>query len=70
MLGANTTAVQMAAPVWKLLDQPLYLLTFCVVFTTKTRSNALTQERVSTVERGSLLVACVASKLHGVDHLM
>ena len=24
MLGANTTAVQMAAPVWKLLDQPSY----------------------------------------------
>ena len=25
MLGANTTAVQMAAPVWKLLDQPSYI---------------------------------------------
>jgi len=24
LLGANTTAVQMAAPVWKLLDQPSY----------------------------------------------
>jgi hypothetical protein len=28
----------------------LYLLMFSVVFTTKTRSNALTQEHVSTVE--------------------
>jgi len=24
VLGANTTAVQMAAPVWKILDQPMY----------------------------------------------
>jgi len=25
VLGANTTAMQMAAPVWKILDQPMYI---------------------------------------------
>jgi len=31
VLGANTTAVQMAAPVWKLLDQPSYKWCMVVV---------------------------------------
>jgi hypothetical protein len=31
VLGANTTAVKMMAPVWKILDQPMYSVSANVV---------------------------------------